>query len=112
MCTDEIPATVALRPLVVIDTTAGVAKDAGYAATIADVEAWEAVNGRIPPGAVVFFRSDWSKKWDEYSVSGLPEPFPAVAWQTLKHLHTQVHFSPNCCFPHCYPLFFFNFIFF
>lgn len=35
------------------------------------------------------FRSDWSLGWDGYSDTGLPEPFPAVAWQTLKFLHTQ-----------------------
>ena len=52
----DLPPTVSLRPLVVIDLTAKVASDPGYFAQVADVEAWEAVHGRVPAGSVVFFR--------------------------------------------------------
>lgn len=82
----DIPATVALRPLVVVNVASKVTADPGYQATVADVEAWERRYGAVPAGSVVMFRSDWSKKWSD------PErftarPFPGVALATLKYLH-------------------------
>jgi len=60
---DELPATFAVRPLVVIPIQDKVARDPGYHLTVQDVLDWEAKHGRIPEGAVVFIRSDWSKDW-------------------------------------------------
>lgn len=42
MCTDEVPPTIILRPVVVVDTTPGVRRDPAYAATVDDVLRWEA----------------------------------------------------------------------
>ena len=84
----DIPATVALRPLVVVDVSAKVALDAGYHATTADVLEWEASYGRVPRGSVVLFRSDWSKQWENY-YPALPATFPGVALETLKFLHLE-----------------------
>ena len=53
----DVPASVSLRTLVVIDVTAQVAADPTYFATVADVEAHEAAHGRIPAGSAVFFRT-------------------------------------------------------
>ena len=84
----DLPATVALRPLIVIDITAKVAKDAGYHATVEDILDWEAAHGQIPPGSAVFFRSGWALRWSEYAASGtMPDKFPGVALETLKFLH-------------------------
>ena len=63
----DVPPTVALRPLVVVDITTSVKADPAYAAQVSDVEAWEASHGRVPYGSVVLFRSDWSKGWGKPS---------------------------------------------
>lgn len=49
-------------PLCVIDLSAACAANPDYTSEISDIEAWEATHGRIPAGAFVAFRSDWSKK--------------------------------------------------
>src|SRR3546814_7225 len=57
----DIPASVALRPLVVVDVHEKSTADPGYQATADDVKAWEAEHGPVPEGSVVMFRSDWYK---------------------------------------------------
>ncbi|MGY2048540.1 cyclase family protein [Methylobacterium sp. JK268] len=84
----DLPATYALRPLVVIDITPQVARDEGYHLQVADVAAWEARHGRIPEGAVVMVRSDWSKRWADAERFGR-KPFPGVALAALKLLHLE-----------------------
>jgi kynurenine formamidase len=49
-------------PAVVIDKSAEAAKDPGYLLTVADLEAFEAEHGEIPPGAWVLFRTGWDKR--------------------------------------------------
>ena len=80
----DLPPTVALRPLVLIDLSA---KPPGYHATVADVKEWEASYGRVPAGSAVLFRSDWSKLWDTYGASAGPDVFPGVGLDALKFLH-------------------------
>ena len=82
----DLPPTFALRPLAVIDISGKVAADAGYHLQVADVLDWEARHGRIPEGAVVFVRSDWSKKWDD-PVRFASKPHPGVSLSALKLLH-------------------------
>src|SRR5215208_8316086 len=50
---DELPATYAVRRLVVISIVPQVKKHPKYALSVADVRAFEAKHGRIPSGAVV-----------------------------------------------------------
>jgi len=52
---DELPATYAVRPLVVISIVDQVKANPNYALQVADIEAWE---NRIPEGSVVYVRSD------------------------------------------------------
>ena len=87
---DELPATFAVRPLVVISVVDKVAKDPGYQMTVADIEAWEKANGPIPEGSVVFIRSDWSKRWPDPKLA-TEEKFPGVRLDALKFLHLQRH---------------------
>ena len=61
----DLPATYAIRPLVVISIADKVKTDEGYHLQVSDIEAWEKAHGRIPEGAVVFVRSDWSKAWPD-----------------------------------------------
>ena len=77
-----------LRPLVVVDISRKVAAEPGYTASVADVLAWEAEHGRVPAGAAVLFRSDWSRRWGEYLVEGkMPAVFPGVGLPALQFLH-------------------------
>lgn len=84
----DLPATYAVRPLVVIDISGKVAGDAGYHLQVADIEAWEAKHGRIPEGSVVFVRSDWYKKWEDAARFN-QKPFPGVGLDALKFLHLE-----------------------
>ena len=84
----DLPATYAIRPLVVIDIHERVAVDPGYHATVADLRAWEDKYGRIPSGSVVMIRSDWYKKWSEVERFN-QKPFPGVSLEALKFLHNQ-----------------------
>jgi len=84
----DIPATYAVRPLVVIDIHEKVAEHAGYHLQVEDVEAWEAEHGRIPEGSVVMVRSDWYKRWSDVARFNR-KPFPGVGLDALKFLHLE-----------------------
>jgi len=84
----DLPATVAVRPLVVIDIHAKVAQDPGYHCTVEDIRAWEKKHGRIPAGAVVMIRSDWHKKWADVARFN-QKPFPGIKLDALKFLHLE-----------------------
>ena len=85
---DELPATYAVRPLVVISIVDQVAKNPGYHLQISDIEQWESKNGRIPSGSVVMVRSDWSKGWPNPELA-TRTVFPGVSLDALKFLHEQ-----------------------
>ena len=95
----DIPATYAIRPLVVINVAdkTPVKPDIAYHATADDVLAWEAKHGRVPAGSVVMFRSDWHKKWaassgpdkDQSARDAFITGFPGVGLDALKLLHLE-----------------------
>lgn len=85
----DVPATVAVRPLVVLDVHAKVQKNASYHATVADAKVWETKNGRIPEGSVVMIRSDWYKGWQNFTDKGLPDEYAGVTIELLKFLHKE-----------------------
>ena len=87
---DELPASYAVRPLVVISIVDQVRKDFGYQMTVDDIRAWEKRNGKIPAGSVVFIRSDWSKQWPDPKLATLTA-FPGVTLKALKFLHEKRH---------------------
>jgi kynurenine formamidase len=84
----DLPATYAIRPLVVIDIHKKVEADSGYHATVEDIVAWEKKHGKIPKGSVVMIRSDWYKNWSNVSRFN-QKPFPGVTLDALKFLHLQ-----------------------
>jgi kynurenine formamidase len=86
----DIPPTVALRPLVVVNVAPKVAADPGYQATVADMKDWERRHGLIPSGSVVMIRSDWSKKWNDPQ-RFTTQPFPGVTLEALKYLYLDRH---------------------
>lgn len=85
---DELPATYTLRPLVVIPIQDQVVKDPNYHLTVADIKNWETKHGKIPEGAVVFIRSDWSKEWPNPDLV-TRKKFPGVGLDALKFLHLE-----------------------
>jgi kynurenine formamidase len=87
---DELPATFAVRPLVVISIVPQVKRNFNYALQVKDIRRFERKHGRIPRGSVVFVRSDWSKRWPDPALSGLTE-FPGVSLAALKFLHLKRH---------------------
>ncbi len=90
---DELPATYAIRPLVVIPIQDKVAKDPNYHLTVEDILTWERKHGSIPEGSVVFVRSDWSKEWPNPELA-TRKKFPGVKLDALKflHLHRKILF--------------------
>ena len=59
---DTLPTADMMAPAVVIDCSAQSAADPDFLLGIAEVEAWEAIHGRIAPRSWVLLRTDWSKK--------------------------------------------------
>ncbi len=87
---DELPPTFAVRPLVVISIVDSLARHPGYHLQVADLTSWEARNGRIPEGAVVMVRSDWSKEWPDPALA-TRTLFAGVSLAALKFLHLERH---------------------
>jgi kynurenine formamidase len=61
-CCDTIPANRFVGPACVIDVSAQVAEDPDFLLTPEHIQAWEAEHGRIPAGAWVLLRTDWSQR--------------------------------------------------
>jgi kynurenine formamidase len=59
---DTVPPADFIAPAVVIDISAKSAENPDYLLTVADIEAWEAEHGRIPPRSWILLRTDWSKR--------------------------------------------------
>ena len=87
---DELPATFAVRPLVVISIAEQARRQPGYHLSLDDISTWERAHGPIPEGAVVFIRSDWSKHWDEAGFATM-RPFPGATLEAIKFLHQERH---------------------
>lgn len=62
--TDTLPVNRFVAPACVIDCTKEAAANEDFTLEPADIEAWERDNGRIPRGAWVLMRTDWSKRTD------------------------------------------------
>jgi len=62
---DVYPAQMLVGKAVVIDISAKAAQEADATLDLADVEAWERANGKIPEGAIVFMYSGWESRWDD-----------------------------------------------
>lgn len=60
---DGIPASEALLPLVVLDVHEHAQHQPDYRASLENIHQWESCHGRIPPGAFVALRTDWSRRW-------------------------------------------------
>jgi kynurenine formamidase len=57
---DEIPVEHFIAPACVVDCSAHVQENSDYLLTVEDLAQWEKQHGRVPEGAWLFMRSDWS----------------------------------------------------
>ncbi|SDT34604.1 cyclase family protein [Actinoplanes derwentensis] len=60
---DEMTPEDLFRPVVRVDVRAECAGDPGYAVTVADLEQWERVHGRIPGESVVVIWTGWAERF-------------------------------------------------
>lgn len=60
---DEIPLSDLIGPAVVVDVSDRAHAD--YLVSVADLEAWEAANGRIPDGAIVLLDTGWGARYGD-----------------------------------------------
>src|ERR1700687_3215349 len=86
---DKIPLKEMILPLVVLDATPFLAKEANHAFSLADLRAWARRHGRVPKGAFAALRTAMSKDWDSDPERFKRSPFPAWALETVKFLVEQ-----------------------
>lgn len=84
---DTIPVQHFVAPACVINCSPQTAANPDYLMTVADIEAFEDAHGRIPNGAWVLMRTDWSKRWSvgndaeayqNFDASGQHTPGPST----------------------------------
>ncbi len=89
---DQIEVKEMLMPLVVIDVHEKVEHNPDYTITMEDVRAWERKHGKIPKGAFVAMRTDWSKRWPDMAAmqnkdeNGIAH-YPGWSLEVLKFLY-------------------------
>ena len=76
--TDTIPVSRFIAPAVVMDFSKEAAADEKFLCEPAHIEAWEKQHGRIPDGAWVLMRTDWSKRTDPAKFLNMKEDGPHV----------------------------------
>ena len=89
---DQIDVKEMVLPLVVIDVHNKVAMNPDYTITMDDVRLWEKKFGKIPKGAFVAMRTDWSKWWPDVAAmqnkdaNGIAH-YPGWSMEVLKYLY-------------------------
>jgi len=73
---DTIPARRFVGPACVIDVSGDVAKDPDFLLTPERIRRWEAEHARIPRGAWVLLRTDWSRRTDPNAFLNVAEDGP------------------------------------
>ncbi len=89
---DEIDPATLIRPAAVIDISGDVGDDADAVLTLAQVEAFERANGRIPDGAIVLLRTGWGdRNTDPVRYAGQPGDlrFPGYGAEAARFLVEQ-----------------------
>lgn len=91
---DQIELSEMILPLVVIDVHQKAAQNPDYTLTMADIKAWEVKHGKIPQGAFVAMRTDWSKRWPDakamrnQDTQGIAH-YPGWSSPVLKYLYEE-----------------------
>ncbi|GAB4544747.1 MAG: cyclase family protein [Anaerolineae bacterium] len=76
---DNYPADLLVGTAVVIDISAKAAESADATLEVADIEAYEAANGQIAAGSIVFMYSGWDARWND------PKAFRNADAQDVQH---------------------------
>jgi kynurenine formamidase len=71
--TDTLPPAAFVAPACVIDCSAEAARDADFLLTADHLRGWEAKHGKIPSGAWMLMRTDWSKRIDPVAYQNFDE---------------------------------------
>jgi kynurenine formamidase len=91
---DQIALQEMILPLVVFDVHAEAEKNPDYVLSVERVKKWETDHGRIPAGAFVAMRTDWSKRWpkgdsmENKDAKGVPH-YPGWSMPALKYLYEE-----------------------
>jgi kynurenine formamidase len=89
---DQIDPKEMVLPLVVIDVHKKVELNPDYTISMDDVREWEKKFGKIPKGAFVAMRTDWSKRWPDMDLmqnkdaNGIAH-YPGWSMDVLKYLY-------------------------
>jgi kynurenine formamidase len=89
---DQIDPKDFLLKLVVLDVHDRVATNPDYCVSMKDVAAWETRHGKIPQGAFVALRTDWSKRWPDIAAMQNKDQdgvthYPGWSLEVLKYLY-------------------------
>jgi kynurenine formamidase len=89
---DRIDVKEMILPLVVIDVHEKAAANPDYTLSMDDVAGWEKRHGRIPEGAFVAMRTDWSRRWPDAAAMANTDSkgvghYPGWSLETLKYLY-------------------------
>lgn len=85
--TDTIPVRRMVAPAVVIDCSKEAAADEKFLLEPSHLQAWEGRHGRIPDGAWVLMRTDWSKRTDPTAFLNMKQDGPHVPGPSAAAMH-------------------------
>lgn len=97
---DQIRLDEMILPLVVIDVNEEVARNPDYTLSVERIEKWEKDHGKIPAGAFVALRTDWSKRWPDAAkmqnkdAKGVAH-YPGWSLPALKFLYEERRITAN-----------------
>ena len=93
---DELPLERLMGAVAVVDVSEGATDNVDYQVSVADIEAWEARHGRLPPGIIVLLRTGYGQYWpdrlkymgtDERGAGAVPKlHFPGLHPDTARWL--------------------------
>jgi kynurenine formamidase len=91
---DQIGVDEMILPLVCIDVHEDCAKNSDYTLTVERVKKWEADHGRVPAGAFVALRTDWSRRWPDAAKMANKDDkgvahYPGWSLPALKYLYEE-----------------------
>jgi len=62
---DQIPLESLIGDVSVVDVSPACIGDRDYLVSVADLTTWEEAHGMLPDGAIVLFRTDYSRRWPD-----------------------------------------------
>lgn len=88
---DTIAPGAFIAPAVVVDGSREVAQDPDWLLDVEHLQVWEAMHGRIPEGAWLLFRTDWSKRQMPEDFVNMREDGPHTPGPTQAAVEWLIH---------------------